>query len=170
MSEMTRKGSEKWVKHITLFQDAIANQLCPSCESGLDETMHRELDRLDAELWPAKTRLSLLPSRADLVSRGTGSLTRKHTALKSLAGAAAQTAKTAIAQGCGVRGRASMRSLPHTYIYSKLLFFFLKSVFAFLRFCVFSGYCGYCGYRGRFFPRWLIKRHSLPQFAQTAPR
>jgi hypothetical protein len=53
MSEMTRKGSEKWVKHITLFQDAIANQLCPSCESGLDETMHRELDRLDAELWPA---------------------------------------------------------------------------------------------------------------------
>jgi hypothetical protein len=51
--EMTRKGSEKWVKHITLFQDAIANQLCPSCESGLDETVHRELDRLDAELWPA---------------------------------------------------------------------------------------------------------------------
>ena len=132
MSEMTRKGSEKWVKHITLFQDAIANQPCPSCESGFDETMHRELDRLDAELWPAKTRLSLLPSRADLVSRGTGSLTRKHTALKSLAGAAAQTAKTAITQGCGVRGRASMRSLPHTYIYSKLLFFFLKSVFAFL--------------------------------------
>jgi hypothetical protein len=43
MSEMTRKGSEKWVKHITLFQDAIANQLCPSCESGLDETMHVSL-------------------------------------------------------------------------------------------------------------------------------
>ena len=120
--------------NITLFRDAIANQLCPSCESGLDETVHRELDRLDAELWPVlkKTRLSLLPSRADFVSRGTGSLTRKHTALKLLGAAAAQTAKTAITQGCGVRGRANMRSLPHTYAYSTLLFFFLKSVFAFL--------------------------------------
>jgi hypothetical protein len=38
---------------ITLFQDGIANQLCPSCKAELDEAMHRELDHLNAELWPA---------------------------------------------------------------------------------------------------------------------